>query len=86
MNISNPISAARAATVSVAPQDTGRVAETSAKDARPILNVTHSAMNDIDAVSGEIDLSDASFGELGALFDKAFALPPPPMPAELQEA
>lgn len=63
------------------PQTVGETAEKKpATLSREALNVSCNSFSEVDAVSDELELSDPG---LGSLFDKAFALPPPPMPSEL---
>lgn len=84
MNIPSSISGNRAIATSF-PTMEGAMAEAvkSENAMKNALNITLNENQGVEAMTEDIELDAESFGALDRLFEKAFSLPPPPMPAEL---
>lgn len=83
MNIPAAISGNRAIAT---PFSTGEVATAAVKSenaTKNALNITLGGNRGVEAMTEDLELDAESFGELDRLFEKAFSLPAPLMPAQL---
>lgn len=86
MNIPSSISINNLPNAAHMPSVTAEATKVSLKGNDAALQVSRNEAEGVEAMTDDIDLSPESFGELKELFDKAFSLPPPPMPNFSEEA